>query len=61
MTNGKHIVWVYDFEDGTRLSLLDMGLSTEEIWQLKAIHAIHGRGSVKVSNYEVYLDCAVQV
>lgn len=58
MTNGKHIMWVYDFEDGTRLELLDMGLSTEEIWQLKAIH---GHGSVKVSNYEVYLDHAEQI
>lgn len=58
MTNGRHIIWIYEFEDDTRLELLDMGLSTEEIWQLKAIH---GHGSVKVRNYEVYFDHTEQI
>lgn len=32
------IVWIYTFEDGTELKLLDFGLSTEEVWKLQEIH-----------------------
>lgn len=33
-----HTVWIYIFEDGTRLKLLDIGLSTEEIIALGKLH-----------------------
>ena len=36
--------WVYEFEDGTKLELLNIGLSVEEIWKLKELH-----GDVKKS------------
>ena len=32
------IIWIYTFEDGTQLKLLNTGLSTEEIWKLQDIH-----------------------
>lgn len=31
-------VWIYTFEDGTVLRLLDVGLSVEEVWKLQLIH-----------------------
>ena len=31
-------IWVYTFEDGTRLRLLDTGLSVQEIWKLQELH-----------------------
>ena len=30
--------YVYEFEDGARIELLDVGLSTQELWALKDIH-----------------------
>lgn len=32
------IIWVYTFDDGTQLKLLNTGLSVEEIWKLQEIH-----------------------
>lgn len=32
------MVWVYTFEDGTVLKLLEVGLSTEEVWKLQELH-----------------------
>lgn len=32
------IVWVYTFEDGTVLKLLDNGLTTEEVILLQKVH-----------------------
>lgn len=31
-------VWIYIFDDGTVLRLLDVGLSVEEVWKLQLIH-----------------------
>jgi len=31
-------VWIYIFEDGTRLELLNIGLSTEEVYKLMELH-----------------------
>lgn len=31
-------VWFYVFEDGTRLELLNIGLSNGEIWKLTELH-----------------------
>ena len=39
-------VWIYIFEDGTKLELLNIGLSTEEVRKLMELH-----GSVTV-NFE---------
>lgn len=33
-----HTIWIYIFEDGTRLELLDIGLSTEELIILQDLH-----------------------
>ena len=41
-------VWIYIFEDGTTLKLLNMGLSTEEVWKLQELH-----GAVKVSHEQI--------
>lgn len=32
------MVWVYTFDDGTILKLLEVGLSTEEVWKLQELH-----------------------
>lgn len=40
-------VWIYTFEDGTVLKLLDIGLSVEEIWKLQELH-----GKCKVESEE---------
>lgn len=32
------IIWIYKFNDGTVLKLLDNGLSTGELWALKEMH-----------------------
>ena len=32
------MVLVYRFEDGTVLKLLEVGLSTEELWKLQELH-----------------------
>ena len=37
----------YSFEDGTVLRLLDVGLSTEEVWKLQELH---GKCEVEVDN-----------
>jgi hypothetical protein len=31
-------LWIYEFEDGTVLKLLDEGLSAEEVWKLAELH-----------------------
>ena len=31
-------IWIYTFEDGTRLELLNNGLSTAEVWKLQELH-----------------------
>ena len=31
-------VWIYIFEDGTKLELLNIGLSTEEVQKLMELH-----------------------
>ena len=31
-------VWVYVFEDGTNLRLLENGLSVAEVWKLEELH-----------------------
>lgn len=31
-------VWIYIFEDGTRLELINIGLSTEEVRKLMELH-----------------------
>lgn len=31
-------VWIYIFEDGTRLELINIGLSTEEVHKLMELH-----------------------
>ena len=33
-------IWIYSFEDGTVLKLIDIGFSTGELWELKKIHGI---------------------
>ena len=42
------IIWVYEFEDGTKLELFNTGLSGEEVWKLKELH-----GEVKMSHYRI--------
>ena len=37
-------IWVYTFEDGTVLKVLDNGLSTEEVIHLQKLH---GKATVK--------------
>jgi len=32
------IVWIYIFEDGSRLELVNIGLSTEEVLKLMKLH-----------------------
>lgn len=32
------MVWVYTFEDGTILKLLDAGMTIAEIWKLQELH-----------------------
>jgi len=32
------IAWIYIFEDGTRLELVNIGLSTEEVLKLMELH-----------------------
>ncbi len=41
-------IWIYIFEDGTVLKLLDVGFSCQELWALKKLH-----GKAKVSNKKV--------
>lgn len=36
-------IWIYEFEDGTKLELLNNGLSNAEVWKLEELH-----GKVKV-------------
>ena len=31
-------IWVYIFEDGTKLELLESGLSVAEVYKLKELH-----------------------
>lgn len=33
-----HTIWIYIFEDGTKLQLLDIGLSTQELTMLQDLH-----------------------
>ena len=33
-----HIIWIYFFDDGTKLQLLDIGLSTQELMMLQDLH-----------------------
>lgn len=33
-----HTIWLYSFDDGTELKLLDAGLSTQEIVALAKLH-----------------------
>ena len=33
-----HTIWIYIFEDGTKLKLLDIGLSTEELIMFQDLH-----------------------
>lgn len=33
-----HTIWIYSFDDGTKLKLLDAGLSTQEIVELEKLH-----------------------
>lgn len=32
------IIWIYRFEDGTKLELLNVGLSTAELMMLRELH-----------------------
>ena len=32
------IVYTYTFDDGTKLQLLNVGFSTEELWKLQELH-----------------------
>ena len=32
------MIYVYTFEDGTVLKLIDVGLSIEEVWKLQELH-----------------------
>ena len=32
------LIFIYTFDDGTKLKLLDTGLSIEEIWRLQDLH-----------------------
>ena len=32
------MIFIYTFEDGTILKLLDVGLSCEEVWKLQELH-----------------------
>ena len=41
------IVWVYTFDDGTVLRLLDVGLSVEEVCKLQLIH-----GACTISSWQ---------
>lgn len=31
-------IWIYKFEDGTEISLVNKGFSVEEIWKMQEIH-----------------------
>jgi len=42
------MIYKYTFEDGTVLSLLDVGLSCAEIWALEKLH-----GKCKIERSEV--------
>lgn len=33
-----NMIWIYSFEDGTTIKLLNEGLSTAEIWKLQEMH-----------------------
>lgn len=32
------MIYIYTFEDGTVLKLLDAGLSVEEVWKMQELH-----------------------
>lgn len=34
----KYMFWVYEFEDGTILKLVNVGLSAREVWKLEDVH-----------------------
>ena len=34
----NHTIWIYSFDDGIELKLLDTGLSTQEIVELVKLH-----------------------
>lgn len=31
-------IWIYRFDDGTKLELLNVGLSIAELWKLQELH-----------------------
>ena len=31
-------IWIYYFDDGTELKLIDVGFSTAELWKLAELH-----------------------
>ena len=34
----NHTIWIYSFDDGTELKLLDTGFSVQEIVELEKMH-----------------------
>lgn len=35
-----YTIWIYSFDDGTELKLLDTGFSTQEIVELEKLHGM---------------------
>ena len=43
-------IWVYSFDDGTTLRLLDVGFSTQELWLLQSLHGKCNVNCVRTRN-----------